>query len=59
MVLPSVMRPSWTMARASVKGSSSPDGKQQVASVAAGLVRPGGALILDGGTTALAVAHAL
>lgn len=36
-----------------------PDGKQQVASVAAGLVRPGGALILDGGTTALAVAHAL
>ncbi|MGW7361675.1 DeoR/GlpR family DNA-binding transcription regulator [Streptomyces sp. NPDC054802] len=36
-----------------------PDGKQQVASVAAGLVRPGSALILDGGTTALAVAHAL
>ncbi|MFG3130454.1 DeoR/GlpR family DNA-binding transcription regulator [Streptomyces tendae] len=36
-----------------------PDGKQRVASVAAGLVRPGGALILDGGTTALAVAHAL
>ncbi|MFC9945575.1 DeoR/GlpR family DNA-binding transcription regulator [Streptomyces pratensis] len=36
-----------------------PDGKQKVASVAAGLVRPGGALILDGGTTALAVARAL
>ena len=36
-----------------------PDGKQKVASVAAGLVRPGGALILDGGTTAHAVAHAL
>jgi DeoR/GlpR family transcriptional regulator of sugar metabolism len=35
------------------------DGKQKVASVAAGLVRPGGALILDGGTTALAVARAL
>ena len=27
--------------------------------MAAGLVRPGGALILDGGTTALAVVHAL
>ncbi|MCR8576356.1 DeoR/GlpR family DNA-binding transcription regulator [Streptomyces sp. Isolate_219] len=36
-----------------------PDGKRKVASVAAGLVRPGGALILDGGTTALAVAHEL
>lgn len=35
------------------------DGKQKVAAVAAGLVRPGGALILDGGTTALAVARAL
>lgn len=35
------------------------DGKRKVASVAAGLVRPGGALILDGGTTALAVARAL
>lgn len=36
-----------------------PDGKQKVASLAAGLVRPGGAVILDGGTTALAVARAL
>lgn len=36
-----------------------PDGKRKVAAVAAGLVRPGSALILDGGTTALAVAHAL
>ncbi|MFJ9811264.1 DeoR/GlpR family DNA-binding transcription regulator [Streptomyces sp. NPDC101158] len=36
-----------------------PDGKRKVASMAAGLVRPGGALILDGGTTALAVARAL
>ncbi|MFG3343595.1 DeoR/GlpR family DNA-binding transcription regulator [Streptomyces sp. NPDC048018] len=36
-----------------------PDGKRKVASAAAGLVRPGGALILDGGTTALAVARAL
>jgi len=36
-----------------------PDGKRKVAAVAAGLLRPGGALILDGGTTALAVADAL
>ncbi|MFD7320869.1 DeoR/GlpR family DNA-binding transcription regulator [Streptomyces sp. NPDC059875] len=36
-----------------------PDGKRKVASVAAALVRPGGAVILDGGTTALAVAQAL
>ncbi|QMU70636.1 DeoR/GlpR family DNA-binding transcription regulator [Streptacidiphilus sp. P02-A3a] len=36
-----------------------PDGKRKVASAAAALVRPGNALILDGGTTALAVAHAL
>ncbi|MFD5870512.1 DeoR/GlpR family DNA-binding transcription regulator [Streptomyces sp. NPDC060322] len=36
-----------------------PDGKRKVASTAAGLVRPGGTLILDGGTTALAVVHAL
>ncbi|MFJ8883670.1 DeoR/GlpR family DNA-binding transcription regulator [Streptomyces sp. NPDC102402] len=36
-----------------------PDGKRKVARAAAGLVRPGGALILDGGTTALAVVHAL
>ncbi|MFJ2176171.1 DeoR/GlpR family DNA-binding transcription regulator [Streptomyces sp. NPDC087851] len=36
-----------------------PDGKRKVASAAAALVRPGGALILDGGTTALAVARAL
>lgn len=39
--------------------SVAPEGKRKVASVAAGLVRPGSALILDGGTTALAVAHAL
>ncbi|MFE0173652.1 DeoR/GlpR family DNA-binding transcription regulator [Streptomyces sp. NPDC059002] len=36
-----------------------PDGKRKVAAVAAALVGPGGALILDGGTTALAVARAL
>ncbi|WP_037581948.1 DeoR/GlpR family DNA-binding transcription regulator [Phaeacidiphilus oryzae] len=36
-----------------------PDGKRRVAARAAGLVRPGGAVILDGGTTALAVARAL
>ncbi len=35
------------------------DGKRKVAAVAAGLARPGGTLILDGGTTALAVARAL
>ncbi|MGW0604369.1 DeoR/GlpR family DNA-binding transcription regulator [Streptomyces sp. NPDC002640] len=39
--------------------SVAPDGKRKVAAVAAGLVRPGGAVILDGGTTALAVARAL
>ncbi|TXS44792.1 DeoR/GlpR family DNA-binding transcription regulator [Streptomyces sp. t39] len=39
--------------------SVAPDGKQRVARVAAGLVGPGGTVILDGGTTALAVAHAL
>ncbi|MFC8765711.1 DeoR/GlpR family DNA-binding transcription regulator [Streptomyces sp. NPDC057193] len=37
----------------------SPQGKQKVAAVAAGLVRPGGTVILDGGTTALAVARTL
>nr|BEK69612.1 DeoR/GlpR family DNA-binding transcription regulator [Kitasatospora purpeofusca] len=35
------------------------DGKRKVAAVAAALVPPGGTLILDGGTTALAVARAL
>ncbi|MFC1402182.1 MULTISPECIES: DeoR/GlpR family DNA-binding transcription regulator [Streptacidiphilus] len=39
--------------------SVAPDGKRRVAAVAAALVRPGNALILDGGTTALAVAQAL
>ncbi|WP_405716401.1 MULTISPECIES: DeoR/GlpR family DNA-binding transcription regulator [unclassified Streptomyces] len=36
-----------------------PDGKQKVAAAAAALVRPGSAVILDGGTTALAVARTL
>ncbi|MDQ4113978.1 MAG: DeoR/GlpR family DNA-binding transcription regulator [Actinomycetota bacterium] len=36
-----------------------PEGKRAVAATAAGLVRPGSTLILDGGTTALAVAEAL
>ncbi|MFD5940891.1 DeoR/GlpR family DNA-binding transcription regulator [Streptomyces griseus] len=36
-----------------------PDGKRKVAAVAAALVRPGSSVILDGGTTALAVARAL
>ncbi|MEE4545604.1 DeoR/GlpR family DNA-binding transcription regulator [Streptomyces sp. V4-01] len=39
--------------------SVAPDGKRRVDSAAAALVRPGGTLILDGGTTALAVAQAL
>ncbi|WP_416969563.1 DeoR/GlpR family DNA-binding transcription regulator [Streptomyces sp. 4F14] len=39
--------------------SVTPDGKRRVAAVAAALVRPGAAVILDGGTTALAVARAL
>lgn len=39
--------------------SVAPDGKRKVAAAAAGLVRPGSTLILDGGTTALAVADAL
>ncbi|WP_320779193.1 DeoR/GlpR family DNA-binding transcription regulator [Streptomyces sp. CRN 30] len=36
-----------------------PDGKRKVAAAAAALVRPEGTLILDGGTTALAVARTL
>ncbi|EDY46342.2 DeoR/GlpR family DNA-binding transcription regulator [Streptomyces sp. SPB074] len=36
-----------------------PDGKRKVAALAAKLVRPGGTVILDGGTTALALARAL
>ncbi|MFJ4436042.1 DeoR/GlpR family DNA-binding transcription regulator [Streptomyces sp. NPDC088923] len=36
-----------------------PDGKRKVAAFAAKLVRPGSAVILDGGTTALALARAL
>lgn len=36
-----------------------PDGKRKVACVAAAMVRPGSSVILDGGTTALAVARAL
>jgi DeoR/GlpR family transcriptional regulator of sugar metabolism len=35
------------------------DGKERVAAIAAGLVRPGSTVILDGGTTTLAVARAL
>ena len=36
-----------------------PDSKQRVAAAATRLLRPGSTLLLDGGTTALAVAHAL
>jgi DeoR/GlpR family transcriptional regulator of sugar metabolism len=39
--------------------SVAPEGKQKVAAAAAALVRPGSTVILDGGTTALAVALAL
>lgn len=39
--------------------SVEPGGKRAVAATASGLVRPGSTLILDGGTTALAVAEAL
>ncbi|MFC5185993.1 DeoR/GlpR family DNA-binding transcription regulator [Actinomadura harenae] len=39
--------------------SVTPDGKRKVAAAAVALVRPGGTLILDGGTTALAVARQL
>ncbi|MFD7643777.1 DeoR/GlpR family DNA-binding transcription regulator [Kitasatospora sp. NPDC059795] len=39
--------------------SVTPDGKRRVAAAAVGLVRPGSTLILDGGTTALAVAGLL
>src|SRR5690349_9308991 len=35
------------------------ESKERVAAIAAGLVRPGSTVILDGGTTALAVARAL
>ncbi|MDR7275182.1 DeoR/GlpR family DNA-binding transcription regulator [Catenuloplanes atrovinosus] len=41
------------------RGAVSVDGKRRVAAKAAELVRPGATVILDGGTTALAVAHAL
>ncbi len=36
-----------------------PESKRRVAGHAVGLIRPGGRVILDGGTTTLAVAHAL
>ncbi|MEV6354801.1 DeoR/GlpR family DNA-binding transcription regulator [Streptomyces hydrogenans] len=39
--------------------SVTPEGKRRIAVAAAALVRPGSTLILDGGTTALAVARAL
>lgn len=39
--------------------SVEPHGKRAVAATAAALVRPGGTLLLDGGTTALAVAQSL
>ena len=41
------------------RGGVARDSKQRVAAAAAQLVRPGSTALLDGGTTALAVAHAL
>lgn len=41
------------------RGSVAPDSKQRVAAAAVGLLRPHSTVLLDGGTTALAVAHAL
>src|SRR3954471_17923533 len=41
------------------RGSVSPDAKARVAAVAAGLIKPGSTVLLDGGTTALAVTAAL
>ncbi|MEU5879202.1 DeoR/GlpR family DNA-binding transcription regulator [Spirillospora sp. NPDC047279] len=43
----------------SARMAVTPEGKQKVAAAAAALVQPDSALILDGGTTALAVAHGL
>jgi DeoR/GlpR family transcriptional regulator of sugar metabolism len=41
------------------RGSVAPESKQKVASAALDLIRPGGTVILDGGTTALAMTRAL
>ena len=47
------------IATLAVRESISVDGKQRVAALAAAMVKPGMTVILDGGTTALAVAAAL
>jgi DeoR/GlpR family transcriptional regulator of sugar metabolism len=47
------------MADYAARATISVPGKQKVAEAAAGLIRPGGTVILDGGTTALALARAL
>ncbi|HWJ82175.1 MAG TPA: DeoR/GlpR family DNA-binding transcription regulator [Nocardioides sp.] len=47
------------MATYAGRRSVSPESKQRVAAAAVRLVRPGGVVILDGGTTTLAVAQAL
>ncbi len=41
------------------RGQVAAESKREVAALAVGLIRPGGAVILDGGTTALALARAL
>ena len=41
------------------RGTVATDSKQRVATAAVGLIRPGSTVLLDGGTTALAVARAL
>ena len=47
------------VANYATRAGVAPDSKQRVAAAAARLVQPGSTLLLDGGTTALAVAHAL
>ena len=47
------------VANYATRAGVAPDSKQRVAAAAARLVQPGSTLLLDGGTTALAVAYAL
>ena len=54
-----VLPASPAVADLAARGTISTDGKQRVAALAIELIRPGMTVILDGGTTALAVARAL
>ena len=51
--------PASALADYGTRASVEPDSKRRVAARAAGLITPGSTLILDGGTTTLAVVHAL